>query len=302
MPLMPAAPPVPVQVYGGFDYVTVDAQRRRVYAAHGGSRALLVVDADSGKVLGQVRVGPAAGVAVDPATGNVYTGNGIARSVSEIDPVTFKEVRSVDVAGPVDAIAYDARTGRIYADEDDGTRIFVIDAKTFKQVATIAVPGHKPEYLAINAAKNVLYQNIDTLNEFVVIDLASNKVVRAVPTPALQHNHPLQYDAAYDHILVGGVNGVLGVYDSQGKQLYTLAVPERIDQCSLDQSSHLMACAGSAKITLIKDNPNAAPEIVAQLDVPRGMHTVGIDPKTGDIWGVWAAPEGDFVQRFTQRP
>ena len=48
--LTAALPPQPVPVFSGFDYVTIDAQRRRVYAAHGGSKALLIVDADSGKV------------------------------------------------------------------------------------------------------------------------------------------------------------------------------------------------------------------------------------------------------------
>jgi len=38
MPFVPVIPPQPVPVYSGFDYVTVDAQRRRVYAAHTGSR------------------------------------------------------------------------------------------------------------------------------------------------------------------------------------------------------------------------------------------------------------------------
>ena len=69
--LTAALPPQPVPVFSGFDYVTIDAQRRRVYAAHGGSKALLIADADSGKVLGQVRVGPMAGSAIDPATGHV---------------------------------------------------------------------------------------------------------------------------------------------------------------------------------------------------------------------------------------
>ena len=62
------APPQPVPIYSGFDYLTVDAQRRRVYAAHTESNALLIVDADSGNVLGQVKVGNLHGVAVDPAS------------------------------------------------------------------------------------------------------------------------------------------------------------------------------------------------------------------------------------------
>lgn len=302
MPLIAAAPPEKVPVFGGFDYVTVDANARRVYAAHGGARTLMIVDADTGKVVSQVRVGPMAGVALNHATGHVYTGNGIERSLSEVDPVSLKEVQSVDLPGIIDAIAYDEASGRIYADEDDGTHIYVVDAKTFKQVGAINLPGHKPEYLAINAAKHELYQNIDNLSEVVVIDLNTNKVVRTIPTPVVQHNHPLQYDAAFNHILVGGTNGVLAVYSPDGKLLNQIAVPARIDQCTLDQDRHLLACAGSSKLTLIKDNQDGAPVIVGQIDVARGMHTVAIDPKTGDIWGVWAAEDGDWVQRFTLKP
>jgi len=123
MTLLPVAPPVTVPIYSGFDYVTVDSARHRVYAAHSASQALLIVNADDGSVVGQVRVGPVHGVAVDPATGHVFTGNGTDDSVSEVDPVAMKVLRSADVGGAVDAIAYDASNGRIYADEDDGTHV-----------------------------------------------------------------------------------------------------------------------------------------------------------------------------------
>lgn len=299
MPIIPVEPPQRVPVIGGFDYVTVDVARRRVYAAHGGSRTLLVVDADSGKILGQVRVGPMAGVAVDPASGHVFTGDGVWRSLSEVDPVALKELRSVDVPGPIDAIAYDANGGRIYADEGDGTHIYVVDAKTFKQIGTIDLPGHKPEYLAINAKARELYQNIDNLSEMVVVDLRTLKIKRVIKTPELQHNHALQYDAVFDQILVGGLNGVLSVYSRTGKLLQQLAVPPRIDQCDVDADRHLLACAGSGKITLIKTDASATPQIVGQIDVAPGMHTLAIDPKTGAIWAVWATQDGDFIQRFT---
>src|ERR1700674_1700677 len=101
MLIVPMAAPAPVPIFSWFDYVTVDAQRRRVYAAHAGSEALLIVNADSGLVLGQVDVGPVHGVAVDPVTGHVFTGNGGARTVSEVDPVAMKVLSSADVDGIV---------------------------------------------------------------------------------------------------------------------------------------------------------------------------------------------------------
>ena len=48
--LVPMSPPQAVPIFSGFDYVTVDPVHRRVYAAHTGSRALLVVDADDGTI------------------------------------------------------------------------------------------------------------------------------------------------------------------------------------------------------------------------------------------------------------
>jgi len=102
-----------------------------------GSKALLIVDADSGQ---SARTGSRrtdAGSAIEPTSGHVFTGNGEGNSVSEVDPVAMTVLRSVDTSGPVDAIAYDPTSARIYADEDDGTHLFVIDAKTFKLVKSI---------------------------------------------------------------------------------------------------------------------------------------------------------------------
>jgi outer membrane protein assembly factor BamB len=298
MPLVPVAPPHSVPIFSGFDYMTVDAERRRVYAAHTGSQALLIVDADSGNILGQVRVGPLHGVAVDPATGHVFTGDGEANTVSEIDPVTKTVLRSADVAGAVDAIAYDPGNGHIYADEGNGTRIFVVDAKTMKSIATVALPGHKPEYLAVDPQTHEVYQNISDLSEFVIVDGSSLKVTKTIPTPEIKGNHPLQYDPAYGHILVGGQNGFIAVYERTGKFIGKTPIQDRVDQCNLDPASHRMACAGSGMITVVLDKPAAAPEVVARGPAARGAHTLAIDPKTGDVWAVWAEPSGDFIQNF----
>lgn len=301
MPIIAASPPISVTP-GGFDYVTVDSVHRRVYAAHG--PALLIVDADKGTVIGTVRLGGSAGSAPDAATGNVYVGDGDAKAISEVDPAGLREVHRVSVDGPVDAIAYDPQMQRIYGDEDDGTRIFVIDATTFKQVGIVTVPGHKPEYLQINPATHEIYQNIDTNSEIAVVDSGTMAVTRTIATPEILHNHPLQYDAPFDTLIVGGTNNKMSGYSSAGKQLWSIAYPSRVDQCDLDVSRQLMACAGGGGITLLKINQNVAPQIVGTLAVSPGIHTVGIDPKTGDIWGVWGVrasgntPAAAYVQRF----
>lgn len=303
MPILPFVPPQAVSTTAGhgFDYVTVDAQRRRVYAAHSGNDSLLIVNADTGKVLGQVRVGPMAGVAVDPANGHVFTGDGDAKALSEVDPVRMKEIHRVNVDGPVDAIAYDAQLHRIYGDEDDGTRIFVIDSRTFKQIGTVDLPGHKPEYLQIDPKTHEVYQNIATDSEVAVIDPKTLKVTRTIKTPDIKNNHPLQFNPSNRTLLAGGM-GVLSVYDLRGKRLATTSLPKRVDQCDLDVQRGLLACAANSSVVLYAVPASGAPVQKALRPVGTRMHTAAFDAKTGRIWAVWGSPEGDFIQGFTYRP
>lgn len=302
MPIIAVAPPHAVPISSGFDYVTVDPKRRRVYAAHTASESLMVADADTGAVIGQVQVGPMHGVAVDPATGHVFTGNGTDQSVSEVDPVALKVLRTATVAGNVDAIAYDPSTQRIYADEDDGTSMYVVDAKTMTSVGTVHLPGHKPEYLAVDPKTHEIYQNITDLTEIAVIDPQTLAVKRTIATPEIKGNHPLQFDGAYGHLLVGGQNGTIATYDRAGKLIGTVAIQARVDQCSLDQTSHDLACAGSGTLSIVRDQPAGAPTAVGRVAVSARAHTVGVDPTNGRIWIVWADPAGDFVQAFKAAP
>jgi DNA-binding beta-propeller fold protein YncE len=295
--LVPALPPQPAAV-GGFDYVTVDAARRRVYAAHGGAGSLLIADADSGKIIGEVRVGPMHGLAVDPASGHVFTGNGADDSISEVDPVGMRVLRTTKVPGEVDALIADPMLARLYADEDNGTRIFVIDTKTMRHTATVVIPGHKPEYLAVDPRSHRVYQNIADARQIVVIDPASLAVVATIATPELESNHPLQYDDAYGIIVVGGSNGVMSAYAADGRKLAQIAVG-RFDQCDLDRGAHVLACAGGGGVTQVVIGPSGALRILDVTAIDPAVHTVGIDPKTHAVFAVWGGRNGGaFVQRF----
>jgi len=248
-------------------------------------------------------VGPMHGVAVDPQTGHVYTGNGLARSISEVDPVSLNVLRTANVDGQVDAIAYDPVLHRVYGDEDDGTHVYVVDTKTMKQIAAVPIPGHKPEYLAVDPQSHDVYQNIDNLAEVAVIGASALKVTRTFPTPAIQKNHPLQYDAQNHILLIGGKNGVLASYTTQGKLVDKVAIQPSVDQCSYDPTTRRIACAGSGKVTVVSVSTKGELKLVGSMNVAEDVHTVAFDPKTGNIWIVWADDKGgEYVQGFTPKP
>ncbi len=306
MALIPMAPPIPVPLAGGFDYVTVDALHRRVYAAHTAADSLLIVDADSGAIEHQIPVGPMHGVAYSRDGTKVYTGNGDAKSVSESDPGTFKVLRSVSVAGPVDAIAFDETNKHIYADEDDGTQIFVIDAVTMKQIATIKLPGHKPEYLAIDPSTHAVYQNIADKSEVVTIDPQKLEVATTIPTPELVNNHPLQFDAAFRQLVVGGANGVLSIYDADGKKQFETTMPTHVDQCDLDQEAQRLACAAGTGFSVFALAEHEPPKLIGTYAGAYRTHTLAFDAKTHDIWAVMvdeaSGKNTGYIQRFAITP
>ena len=300
MPLVPAAPPHQVQIISHFDFMSLDAERRRVYAAHTGSKALLVVNADSGAVVGQVETGGVQGDAVNPENGHVYTGDGESESVSDVDPSSMSVVRSVDLGAPIDAVAYDPKTGRIFADEDSGTQVFVVDAKSFKLVKSVLTGGHDLEFLAVDSNRPNVYQNVPDKNEFIVINTQTLKVTKVVPTPEATDGHPLQFDQALDEVIVGGHNGVVSVYTVDGKKVSQNKMPANVDQCDLDQGTQVMACAGRGKLWTIRLSKDAPPQVLSVLNVGHNAHTVAVDPKTHLIWTVWAGPNGDYVQSFKE--
>jgi len=300
--IVPAFPPQKIIIESGFDYLGADADRRRIFAAHTGSGALTVVNADTGAVLGQVDVGLLHGVAVNPENGHVYTGDSEKRTVNDIDPVAMTVVSSVAVPGLVDATVYDAKYHHIYADEDDGTRIFVVDSRTMKLAGTVALPGHKPEYMAVDPRTHKLYQNIANLSEFVVIDPETLRVVQTVKTPEIVSNHGLGLDGERGHVYVAGRNGVLSVYDLDGTHVASLTFGRRTDQCMVDAVRHNIGCAGGGFITVFHDGGSTGVRLVGTRQIDPDVHTLAFDTKTGDVWAAWSGTAGDFVQGFKITP
>jgi hypothetical protein len=302
MPII-ASPPVAVPIFSGFDYVTVDETRHRVFAAHTASKRLLIVDSSTGKVTTQVDVGPMHGVAFDPADGVAFTGNGTDASVSKVDPVNGTVLSTVDVGGSIDAIAYDPVRHRIYADQDNGPNVFVIDATTMRTIGTVRMPANDLESPAVDPRTGRLYQNLANGGGFAIVDPDALRIVKVVRTPQLQDNHPLLFAPGSNQVIVGGVNGVLSAYTPNGVHVGDVSVQPHIDQCSTGSKGDAVVCAGRGIVTIIGVRQGQAPQVVARIDTGHTeLHTAGIDESNGDVWVVYADAGGDWVQRLQWTP
>ena len=75
-------------------------------------------------------------------------------------------------------------------------------------------------------------------------------------------------------------------------------MPANVDQCMLDQATHVLGCAGRGKLCTVRIMRDAAPVVLEVVDTGHPVHTVAVDVKTHWLWTVWAADSGDFVQAY----
>src|SRR5437879_9151159 len=138
---------VPVGGEGGWDYVYVDGNARRVYVSRG--THVVVLNADTYAVVGDIPDTQGVhGIAVASDLGRGFTSNGRADSVTIFDLKTLKPIGTVKTDGNPDAILYEPVTKRVFTFNGRGKNATAINAADGTVAAgTIPLNG-KPEFAA----------------------------------------------------------------------------------------------------------------------------------------------------------
>src|SRR5258705_5659829 len=128
---------------GGWDYVVPDPPEHRVYI--GRQNRVMVVDEDTGKLLGEVTgIQGAHGTAVAEATGHGFATAGRDQSVIMFDLKTFKALGRIPAAEDADAILYDSASNRVFTLNGDAHSSTVIDPRAGTVITNLPLGG-KPE-------------------------------------------------------------------------------------------------------------------------------------------------------------
>src|SRR6266853_4195865 len=150
-----------------FDYITVDADGRRIYVSHGSE--VKVLDADDFSVVGTISgLKKCHGVAVVPELGKGFITDGDAASVVVFDMKSLKKTGEIKSYPDTDAIIYDPASKLIFTFNGDSKNSTVIDPAKETVVKTMDMGG-APEQAAADG-KGTLYDNNAETNEVVVID------------------------------------------------------------------------------------------------------------------------------------
>jgi DNA-binding beta-propeller fold protein YncE len=268
---------------GGWDYVSFDPARRRVYVAHGSS--VMVINADSGKVNPDFAAGDRLHAVVPvPRTDRIVTTNSGDSSARVLAAADGRLIASIPTPSDPDGATFDPSTGLVMVIDGDAGQVTMVDAKAGKSVGSIAVPG-RLEFPAADG-KGRLYINVEDRNEIAAVDIPARKVVARHGLAGCQRPTGLAYVSGNRLVAACG-SGVAKILDAaSGRELASIQIGAGPDAVIYDPTRSLVYIPSGLTGTLAvialsgKSNNTLIDTVATQV----GARTGTVDPKTGKIY------------------
>jgi DNA-binding beta-propeller fold protein YncE len=272
---------------GGWDYLTMDPEARRLYISR--ATRVQVLDVEKGTIVGEVaNTLGVHGIALVPKLNRGFTSNGRDATVTIFDLQTLKEIDRVKVGKGPDAIIYDPATGRVFtfnAGDKDAT---AIDAADGKVVGSIPLGG-KPEF-AVSDEKGRVYVNIEDKNEVLALDAQQLTVKERWPVAPGKEPAGLSMDRDSRRLFVTCHNNMMVVLDADsGRVVATPKIGSRTDAAAFDAGTKLaFSSNGDGTLTVVHEETPDKFEVVGNVKTKPGARTMALDPKTHTIYLVTA--------------
>ncbi len=285
---------------GGWDYLFIDSEARRLYVSR--STHVAVVDVDSGKVIGDIpNTNGVHGIAVASEFGRGFTSNGHDSSVTIFDLKTLQAIGSVKVEKNPDAIIYDAATRRVFAFNRGSSSASAIDARTGSIAGTIALGGH-PEF-AVADGNGMVYVNLDDKSEIVALDSRKLEITARWPLAPGESPSGLALDQQHRRLFSVCENKTMMVLNAEnGKVVSSLPIGEGPDASAFDPKTQLaFSSNGEGTLTVVHEDSPETFSVIETLPTQRGARTMAIDAKTHNLF-LATAQYGPAPEPTPERP
>jgi hypothetical protein len=155
----------------------------------------------------------------EPFTKKIITCNGRGKNLSFIDPVSMKNIGSVDVGGKPETAVSDEK-GNVYVNVEDKNEIVKIDAVNLKVLGHWSIlPVEEPTGLAIDLKNKRLFAAGD--KKMVVLNYENGQIVTILPIG--EGCDGLVFDNKQKLIFTSNGSGTLSVIKQQDANNYVLA-------------------------------------------------------------------------------
>jgi len=275
---------------GGWDYVYVDSDARRVYVSRG--THTMVLDADTYAVVGDIPDTQGVhGIAIASDLGRGFTSNGRSNDVTVFDLKTLKPIGSnVKTDANPDAILYEPVTKRVFTFNGRGKNASAINAADGTVLGNIDLRG-KPEFAAADGNGSIFVNNEDS-SELHHLDAATLKELHHWPLAPCKGPSGLAMDVKNRRTFSVCDEKVMSVVNvDTGKVVANPAICEGPDAAGFDPSSGLVfASCGDGNLTVIHEDSPDKYTVVDTVPTKKTARTMGLDLKTHNIF----LPAADF--------
>jgi len=280
---------IPVGGEGGWDYVYVDSDARRIYVSRG--THVMVLDADTYAVVGDIPDTQGVhGVAVASDLGRGFTSNGRSNDVTIFDLKTLKSLGTVKTDGNPDAILYDSFSKRLFTFNGRGKNATAINATDGTVLGAIDLHG-KPEF-AVADGKGSIFVNNEDSSTLHHLDAQSLKELHNWPLAPCKSPSGLAMDLANRRLFSVCDEKVMAVVNADtGKVVATPAICDGPDAATFDASTgYAFASCGDGNLTVIHQDSPDKYTVVENVPTKKSARTMGLDLKTHNIF----LPAADF--------
>ena len=267
---------------GSWDYIVPDPPNHRLFIAR--QTRVMVVDEDSGKLLGEVKgINGAHGTAIAAASGRGFATSGADQSVVMFDAKTFETLGRLPAAEDADAILFDSASNRVFTLNGDAHSSTVIDPAG--KVITNIPLGGKPEY-GVSAGDGKVYANLTDTSEVVEIDARSATVARRWSTEPCRQPVSMAIDVLHHRLFSGCRSGVLAVSDYQaGRVVSTQPIGMGVDGAGYDAAAgDVFASNADGTLTIIHQDSADRYHVSQTVETPQYSRNLGLDPTTHRVY------------------
>jgi len=273
---------------GGWDYLTVDSDGRRLFIAR--ATRVMVVDEDSGKLLAEIPDTPGVhGVALVPEFGRGFISDGGEDMVMIFDLKSLKPLSKVKVGTRPDAIVYDPFTKRVFTFNATSHDTTAIDAAKGEVVGKIELGG-KPEFSASDG-KGTMFVNVEDTSELVAFDPQKLVVKSRWKMAGCEEPTGLAIDRKNRRLFAGcGGGKKMAIVDADsGKVIAMPDIGEGCDATAFDADQKLaFASAGDGTITVIREDSPDKFSVAETVKTQDHARTMALDSKTHELFTVTA--------------
>jgi hypothetical protein len=275
---------IPIPGDTGWDYLSIDAQARRLYVTHG--THVVVVDLDADAIAGDIADTPGVhGFAIAHDLGRGFSSNGTESKVSVVDLKSLATLSKVTTGEGPDAILYEPGHQEVYAFNGRAHSLTVISATSGQVVTSVPLPG-KPEFPAADPQDGRVFVNIEDKNEVVALDTAAHKIVAEWPISPGESASGMAIDTAHHRLFLGCENQLMLMMDSRtGKVVASVPIAPGVDANAFDGQTRLaFSSNGSGTVTIAHEDSPARLTVVQTLKTQASARTMALDPTTHKIY------------------